>query len=424
MAVDLGSEIVFRGDGADEKLLSRFRDAGASAAVFSTPSPEQEQACRTLGLQPLPASGIQFLSWAELAKAKPGLPVALTDGQWPGIARGGSHDDTETASASHQPWVDADSFWAGCARAVAPHRPALLGYRPDEKAGLAKDRVVPFDTLELALADAWAGGGNYLLEPEPRFRAALLKEDKQALTAWAKLARTAAWIRKNAAWFRRPTMPLATALVEPGTESAELANLMYRQYVSPALASAQAPPPPAPGRILVLVAASIHPPGAAARKRILDHAAQGAIVVVDDPAEKAWWRVPGLSAAREEEDRVTYKLGKGQVVAYRKTVEDPSEFALDINDLVTHKKRALRVFRAPSVIGLATQVRPGEAQVLLVNYGSPQRREFTLHVQGVYPHARLERPDQAGVDLKPMRRGSATEIHVPDIDRVAVVILS
>jgi len=424
MPVDFGQDIVFRGDSADAKLLSRFREAGASAVVFEKPSKEQEEACRKLEIEPIPAASIQFLDWPSLAKAKPGTPVALTDGQWPGIARPGNRDDSEVASASHQPWVDADSFWVGCLRAAAPGRPALLGYRPDEKAGLTKDRVVPFDSLELALADAWVGGGNCLLEPEPRFREALRKDDAQAVAAWTRLKRTALWLKKNAAWFRRPTMSLATTLVEPGTESAELANLMYRQAVSPALASALNPPPPSPGRILTLVAASINPPGPVARRRILDHAAQGAIVVVDAPAEKAWWRVPGLSVVREEEDRVIHKLGKGQVVAYRKTVEDPSEFALDVNDFVTHKKRALRMFRAPSVLGLVTQAKAGEAMVLLVNYGSPQRRDFTIHVQGLFPRVRVEHPESASVDLKPMRRGSVTEIHIPDIERVAVIILS
>jgi hypothetical protein len=123
-----------------------------------------------------------------------------------------------------------------------------------------------------------------------------------------------------------------------------------------------------------------------------------------------------MSVAREEEDRVFHKLGRGLVVAYRNPIEDPSEFALDVIDLVTHKKRAVRMWNAPAVLALVTR-----ARLVLVNYGSPQDREFTVHVQGLYGHARLERPEAGGLDLQPARRGSATELRVPGINRVAVV---
>jgi hypothetical protein len=425
MSVDFGREIVFRGDGADTRLLARFRETGASAAVFSTPGREQEEACRKLGIEPLAAAGIQFLSWQDAGRAKPGTPVVLAEGSWPGIARSGARGrDDEVSSASRQPWLDSDSFWVGCLRAVAPARPAVLGYLPDEKAGLSKDRVVPFDSLELALADAWVAGGNVLLAPEPRFKDALARGDSQATAAWSKLVRTAGWLKENIAWFRQPTVPIISALVEAGTDSAELVNLMYRQAASPALASAADPPPPAPGKTLALVAASINAPRAPVRDRILEHARQGATVVVDAPAEKAWWRVPGMAAAKEEDDRVFYKIGKGLVVAYRKPIEDPSEFALDVIDLVTHKKRTVRLFAAPSVIATVTQAKTGETLLLLVNYGSPQRMELTAHVQGLFTRARVERPEAPSITLKPMRRGSATELRVPEIGRTAVVILS
>ena len=421
MAVDLGRDIVFRGDGAAEGLLERFRQAGAAAVVFAAPGAGQQDACRKLGIEALSERELQFLSWQQVGRAKPETPVVLAEGLWPGVARGGGDRsrDEEVASASRQPWVDANGYWIGCLRALAPQRPAVLGYLPDEKAGLAKDRVVPFDSLELALADAWVFGGNCLLAPEPRFRAALIGGNEQAAAAWSRFVRTAAWLRKNVEWFRQPALPIVSALVEPGTESAELANLMYRQAVSPALASAFDPPPANPGRILVLVAAGINAPPIPVRNRILAHASEGATLVVDAPAGEAWWRVAGMSVAREEEDRVFHKLGRGLVVAYRNPIEDPSEFALDVIDLVTHKKRAVRMWNAPAVLALVTR-----ARLVLVNYGSPQDREFTVHVQGLYGHARLERPEAGGLDLQPARRGSATELRVPGINRVAVVGLS
>jgi hypothetical protein len=428
MAVDFGRDIVFRGDGADAKLLARFREAGAAAVVFSSPGADQLEACRKSGLEALPAGELQFLSWKEIGSAKPGLPAVLAEGLWPGMARAGvGSRDEVVASASRQPWVDANGFWIGCLRAVAPERPAVIAYLPDEKAGLAKDRVVPFESAELALAEAWTAGGNCILALEPRFRDALAAGDAQAAAAWSRLARTAAWLRQNAAWFRRPTMPAVTALIAPGTDSAELANLMYRQAVSPALASALDPPRPSPDRILVLLAASIGTPPLAIRNRILAHASAGATVVVDAPAQGAWWRVAGLTVTREQEDRVFHKLGRGVVLAYRQPVEDPSEFAFDVIDLVTHARRAVRIWGAPAAVPLLTQAREGEARLVVVNYGSgsPQFfREIMVHVHGFYSRALLERPEGAPVEIPVLRRGPVTELRLPALGRVATVGLS
>ncbi|MBI4876549.1 MAG: hypothetical protein HY822_18080 [Acidobacteria bacterium] len=420
MAVDYGRDIFFRGDGADSRLLARFREAGASAVVFTAPEPAQEDACRKLGLEPVRASQLQFLSWKEAGRARAGSPVVLAEGLWPGVTRGGGgRRDEEVASASGQPWVDANGYWIGCLRAIAPARPAVLGYLPDEKAGVGKERVVSFDSLELALVDAWASGGNCLLAPETRYRAALAAGDEKAVAAWSQLTRTAAWLRQNVERLRQPVVPIVTALVAPGTESAELANLMFRHAVSPNLAWAAEPPPPAPGRILALVAASIGTPGAAARGRILSHAGEGATVVVDAPGQGAWWRVAGLKPAREEEDRDFYRLGKGQVVAYKNPIEDPSDFALDVIDLVTHKTRAVRLFRAPAMLPLLTR-----AGLVLINYGSGQRFETAVHVQGHFQRVRLERPEAAPADLTPARRGPLTEIRIPEMGRVALATLS
>jgi len=50
--------------------------------------------------------------------------------------------DTEVASASREPWIDANGHVVAYERALYPDKPVLLGYRPD-------DRIIPFDTLEL-----------------------------------------------------------------------------------------------------------------------------------------------------------------------------------------------------------------------------------------------------------------------------------
>ncbi len=427
MALDLSSDVVIRWDDLDPKHIPLLKQCGATAVLPPRVDAAFAEACRQAGLKTADPADIPLLGVEEMNK-EAAKPAALRAGLWPGISRGGARGrDDEVSSASRQPWIDANGFWIGYLRAMYPKRPAVLGYLPNEEAGLKPDRVVPHDSLELALIEAWANGGNFLLAAEPRFRKALLEGDEKAGTAWAQLGRTAAWLREHRALFGQPVLPMATALVEDEI-TAELANLMYRQNVSPRLASAAAPPPPNP-HCLALVAASISDPAPEARRKLLAHTEAGCSLVVDAPGEKAWWRAPELKHVRAQEDRDFFSLGRGQVIAYREQVADPSEFALDVIDIVTQKQRAVRLWNAHSVIALATAgpkagPAPGAAALCAINYGVPVDMDFPARIQEHYAKATLLRPEAAPVALKAVKRGTTTEVYVPELRRLGVIVFS
>lgn len=365
------------------------------------------------GVTPVSDADTQSLGLSDFAKS----------GLWPGIRRPpttpGRGD--ETASASREPWVDANGYQVGYLRALYPDRPPVLAHLPD-KLG---DRAVPFDTLELALVEAWVAGGNYILAVEPNYREGLIKKDAKALAAWEQLGRTAQWLKENIALFRQPSLPIVTALVEPAGFTPEIANLLYRRNASPALASSSAVPAPDPEKRLALVAANLKPPAPDVAKRILAHADAGTTVVVAALPAQTWWKVDGLKQVRSEKDRDFYSLGKGQVIAYRRPISDPSEFALDVIDIITHKQRAVRLWNAPAVIALATaSPKPGERLMSLINYGSPVDSDIQARVYGHYAKATLVRPDGAPMPLKASKRGMTTEVEVPELRRLGVVIFS
>jgi hypothetical protein len=380
MPVDLAKDIVIRSDNPDAAELALFKQAG---------------------LTPISDAEIRSLKLPEHG-----------DGLWPGIARPATVEGRgdETASASREPWIDANGYKVGYLRALSPNRPAVLHYKPD-KLG---DRAVPYDSLELALIEAWDAGGNYILAMEPNYREALRRNDPKATAAWQQLGKTAKWLRENIALFRQPTVPIVTAVVDEGEESAEIVNLMYRRNVSPAIVSASAIPARDPAKRLAVVAVNLKTPP----RDVMKHAEAGATVVTTTaPA--------GLKQIRSDEERVFYSLGKGQVVAYKKAIEDPSEFALDVIDLVTHKRRTVRLWNAPAVIATATDSpRPGERLVHLVNYGSPIDMETQTRVQGHYTKATLLRPDAAPVTLQAAKRGTMTEVQVPELKRLGVIVFS
>jgi hypothetical protein len=314
--------------------------------------------------------------------------------------------------------VDANGYKAAYLRALYPDRPAVLHYVPN-----LGDRAVPYNTLELALIEAWTAGGNYILAMEPHYREALLKKEEKAVVAWKQLGRSARWLRENISLFRQPAVPIVTAMVDAGQASSEIANLLYRRNVSPALVAS--PPPPDPGKRSVLVAVNLKPPAPDAVKKILAHAEAGAIVVAATPPGQQWWRNDSVKPLRSETDRDWFALGKGRLVAYKRPIADPSEFALDVIDVVTHKSRAVRLWNAPAVIALVTaSPRPGERLMHLINYGSPIDIDTQARIQGHYTKAMLIRPDAEPVSLQAARRGTMTEVQVPSLLRLGVVVFS
>jgi hypothetical protein len=383
------------GKSTDVALLKAIN---VDQVLLETPQPEFAAACKT--------AGIATLSSLETVKG----------GIWPGIRNAGRrrNPNTDVASASNEPWIDTNLYLVACQRAMDPGKPALLGYTQGTD---ATSRLIPFESLEIAFTEASIMGGNFVLDVEDRYLRGLRANDPKAMAAWTKLGRTIAWLKQNGTKFGRPSLPVITALYDGRTGSRELANLLYRRIGSPHIVTT--PPPPSP-RIKALVAASITPPDEAQKRAILAHAQAGAVVVVDAD----WWRDAAAKSIKVDDDREIFSLGKGQVVAYKKRVADPSEFALDVIDLVTYRQRTLRLWNGNTVVGVATEGERGGALVTLLNYGTNVPEDVQVQVIGHYTKALKHAPGQAPVILKSARRAAMTEVFVPKIERTCVIEFS
>ena len=309
-------------------------------------------------------------------------------------------------------------------RLSSPVAHPFLRYLPDSDAGIAQGQVITYDSLELALIDAWAAGGNYLLAPDAAYRDALLRGDPAATAAWSQLGRTARWLKENEGLLREPPLSTITVLVERGDTAAEIAALMFRQSGSPELVSTERVPLPDASRRPIMVAAGIHPPSPDLAKLLLAHANAGASLVVDSGDASSWWKGPGLKAARQFQDRAFYTLGAGRILVYRESIVDPGDFALDILDLAA-RRRPVRLWDASAVIAMVSQAGARAKPILrLVNYGSPTRGDIMAQVRGIYNSATLLRPGQPSVTLRTCRRGENTDILVPGFRRLALVVFS
>jgi len=344
------------------------------------------------------------------------LGPVITDGLWPGIRRPASRAarEAEVASASAEPWVDSNGYLVAFHRALNPGHPVTLAYRADEKAGVKPDVEIPNATVELALVEASVAGGNFVLDLPVRYREQLLSNEPKAVGAWKNLAQTAAWLKANSSLFGHPALKSITALVEPGMQTREIANLLHRRGASPFLSNAADPLSSTHSSSAIVAAGLKQVPS-----DCYSLAEAGSILVIDQP--------PSVQATplRQEADRKFFSHGKGTIVAYNRRIIDPSEFAMDVIDLITHKRRATRLWNAQSTIPLATSgERPGEALLHVINYGSGAREEIQAHIQGHFAKATLLCPDRPELNLKTARRGPSTEVFLPNLQRMATVRFS
>ncbi|MEP7364424.1 MAG: hypothetical protein ABI972_14310 [Acidobacteriota bacterium] len=352
-----------------------------------------------------------------------GLPAAVDKGLYPGIKTPGQRVDwvEEVGSASREPWIDSNAWLVSYQRAMEPGKPVLLGYQPNEAAGVTADRMVPFESLEIGLMEARAMGGNWIVAPDERFRRQLAANDAAAVEAWKKFGVFAAWLKANRSLFGHPMYATITAMVDAGM-SQEYANLLFRRGASPRLVRAADLPAPS-GECLCMVAAGIKKPEPALAAKLLAHAKAGAFLVVDARGESAWWRQTALKPVKEQADRTFHSFGKGTIVAYTKAIANPSEFALDVIDLATYRNRPIRVWGAGTVVYTASRRGP-ESIATLMNYGRSKMYDVQLRIRGHYKTAVLHTPEEGPKTLEARGRESMTEVFLPELGRMGVVVFS
>jgi len=233
MRVDLWNQIVLRWD-SDSNCAALLTPGGIDAVWLRISDDRIAAAYRAAGAETLGADAIRLLGRDEAGPAPSGDFAALKAGVWPGAhASSRSADGSPVAGASQRAWVDANGYLVSWSKALYPDRAPVLGYVPDSDAGIAQGAVIAYDSLELALVDAWAAEGNYLLAPDASYRNALMRGDPAAMAAWSRMGRTARWLKDNQSLFRQPPSSTITVLVEPGEATAEIAALLFRHSASP-----------------------------------------------------------------------------------------------------------------------------------------------------------------------------------------------
>ena len=432
--IDPAADLILRWPAPDQQMAALARQVGARAVVLPAGATEAAKGLKQSGIAAIaeveggqvpagfdgiayPASGsesevrafaarhaglVQFVYLNEDQvgwRVEPAHAV-LRAGQWPGVRP----RDAGKAGASETPWVDANSYYVAYLRGLFPNRPALLGYRPDEQAGVRPDRVLPYDTLEMAVAEAVAAGGNVILTIPQDYRKALVSGDARAAKAWASLGATWRFLSQRTAAYQSPLATRVAVAAGSLEQYGELLNMLYRRNVAPAVFAPDTLPPYSGGGYRILVASGI---GSPARKRALAFAmAGGCLMAAPGENEKPWWADEAHKTAGKD-DFDFYSIGKGKVIGYREPIIDPAEFALDVIDAEGWSARDVRLYSGEAIVAIPYRLAGGKLSVELINYGHVA--DFLVRVEGRYRKASYFTPEDATGDTESIQRWERDE---------------
>lgn len=342
-------------------LIPPKADARAAAAAA-----EAMELTAIAGEQPV-SSRLPFIHWAEKSRldwSAPAPALAAADGVWPGVQLSERGTD---AGPTGLPWIDSNGWFIRLAR-VRSDKPLWLSYAPPETA----DFIRP-SSYALAIADAAAHGGQWVLALDPKLRAALADRGGIALDTWKTITEALAFFKAHADW--RELAPLGSMGVVSSFSgddeyfAGEILNLLARRGVPYRIFlkdhAATAPFQSLRG----IVYADQEPPAEPIRKRLLAFVQTGGLLL----AGAKWPDKSGAPSSDNYRRFNVFKIGKGRLAVAKDDAPDPYLVAGDAQLLLSYRNAPLRLFNTGTLNSFYTGSADGRRAVLhIINYAMRQ----------------------------------------------------
>jgi len=312
----------------------------------------------------------------------------LSDCTWPRVDAGGK--DGAASGPTGLPWIESNGWRVRLARAKDATRPVWVRH-----GGLPEKTALPLSgaAYALAVADAAAHGGAWIVELDSALRRGLAAGEPACLSKWRELAAAASFFNRHAGWAAmRPQAALGVISDFAGENefiATELLNLLARRQVGYRIVTAQrASQADLNGLSALLYAARLAPP-----REVLGlftaFARAGGLCVLPAAASSI---VP--SGIVEEQNHAGFDVrgwGQGRIAVAKQDWDDPYTAARDVHMLMSRRRDHLHLFNASSINTYATDGASGmPALVHLLNYSLRKpAAPITLAVRKRYRQARL-----------------------------------
>jgi hypothetical protein len=348
----------------------------------------------------------------------------LGECSWPRVEAGGK--DGAASGPTGLPWIETNGWRIRLARAKVPEKPVWVrfGKLPD-------DRALPLsrEAYALAVADAAAHGGKWIVELDAELRRGLAAGQPQSLLAWRELAATVEFFARHDGWAAlKPQGALGVVSDFTGENefiATELLNLLARRQVGYRIIPAtRVESGDTHGLRALLYASQPAPP-----RQLLDvftaFARAGGLSIL--PAAAAPVLPAGIVEADAHAGFAVRSLGQGRIAVAKQDWDDPYTAARDVHMLMSRRHDHVHLFNASSTSSYATISASGAtALVHLLNYSMrPPASPLTLAVRKRYRQARLWTLGASGpAALKTTVEADWLEMALPSFSVYSAVELS
>ena len=311
----------------------------------------------------------------------------LGDCSWPRVATGGK--DGAGAGPTGLPWIESNGWRVRLARAKTPDGDIWLRYgKLPEKTALP---LSP-ESYALAVADAAAHGGIWVVELDGELRRRMAAGEPPAVETWRRLAASAAFFARHKAWAAMPPQGMLGVISDfAGANefiAGELLNLLARRQVGYRIILSRLASLAATQGLSALLYAAQSAPAGEVLGVLISFARAGGLAIL--PAAAAASVPPGPVEPDAQAGFQVRGVGQGRLAVARENWDDPYTLARDVHMLISRRHDHLHLYNAPSINSYSTVAAGGGAVVHLLNYSlRPPASPVTLAVRTRYRQARL-----------------------------------
>ncbi|MGD0498310.1 MAG: hypothetical protein ABSC23_07730 [Bryobacteraceae bacterium] len=350
--------------------------------------------------------------------AAPPSDVVISSGVWPGV-QSGQGPAAASAGPTGNPWVDSNGWLVRLERARHPDSRVWIDAQPKGP------RLLP-STYVLAVTDAAACGGRWIVSLDGQLAGDLAQSKPEALATWKRVTGAARFFADHADWTQlAPAAVVGIVSDFAGDDEfmgRELLNLVSRTNQQYRIILKDRAVSGSFTGLRGVIYADLAPPGPALRDRVLAYVQSGGMLITGPN----WGAAPGAPARNQLHPRYGLRtLGRGSVAFAKEDLSDPYQVANDSAVLISHRYDLVQFWNGGAVESYYT-ASPDKrrAVVHMMFFADRGPASVSVRVAGSFRTGKLWTLDGVGPRAIEMEHDKeAVELHLPFVSQYAAAEL-